>query len=60
MTKHYPRSHHQQPQQQKQEQEQGKRSKGWYCKAHEVKYLCDVCGYENNKERETKYYFVSG
>lgn len=56
MTKHYPRSH----QEQKQEQEQQQKERGWSCKEHDTKYLCDACGYENNKQGEVKYYFVSG
>jgi hypothetical protein len=58
MTKHYPRSNHNHNQQQ--EQKQQHREKGWYCKEHDKKYLCDICGYENNKQGEVKYYFVSG
>ncbi|HZD35655.1 MAG TPA: hypothetical protein VE130_10655 [Nitrososphaeraceae archaeon] len=60
MTKHYPRSHYQE---QRQEQRQHK-DKGWYCKEHNTKYLCGVCGYDNNNKQRRgevkKYYFVGG
>jgi hypothetical protein len=58
MTKHYPRpSHHKQKEQQQQEQP---RERGWYCKEHNTKYLCDICGYDNSKQKEMKYYFING
>ncbi|MGH9953259.1 MAG: hypothetical protein ACRD5J_16700 [Nitrososphaeraceae archaeon] len=52
-------------QQQEEQQEQKQRNdwdKGWYCKEHDIKYLCDICGYDsvhNNKQKEMKYYFVN-
>lgn len=57
MTKHYLRPH--QKQQQCQEQEQHK-ERGRHCKEHNTKYLCSICGHENSKQGEVKYYFVSG
>jgi hypothetical protein len=56
MTKHHPKPRiaiKQQPQQQP-------TGKGWYCLAHSVRWLCDICGNENKKIGEIKYYFVSG
>lgn len=55
MTRHYPRSHYDEQQQQEQQQKE----RGWYCKEHDVKYLCEICGHENNKIGEVKYYFVT-
>lgn len=58
MTRHEKQQHKQRRQQQKQQEQ---KDKGWYCKEHDVKYLCDICGYENvHKQKEMKYYFVSG
>ena len=60
MTRHRPRQHEQQHQQENQQQQ---KDRGWYCKEHDVKYLCDICGYDsvrNNKRKEMKYYFVNG
>lgn len=55
MTKYYPRSHYDE-----QQQEQRK-DRGWYCKEHDARHPCDICGYENiHKQKEPKYYFVSG
>jgi hypothetical protein len=59
MTKHYPKSRTTINQQQHQEQYNPK-EKGWYCLAHSVRWLCDICGNENKKIGEIKYYFVSG
>jgi hypothetical protein len=57
MTKHYPRRSHFKQRQEEQEQP---KEKGWYCKQHNQKYLCDICLYENGEQKETKYYFVNG
>ena len=59
MTKHYPRSNHRRQQQEQQKQEEQHRERGWYCKEHDTKYLCNICRYENSKLGEVKYYFVS-
>jgi hypothetical protein len=68
MTRHYPRSHprykqeqERQQQQQKREEQHQKKERGWYCKEHDMKYLCDICGYDsvhNNKQKKEKYYFI--
>jgi hypothetical protein len=60
VAKHYPRSHYYQ-----QEHEEQSKGKGWYCKEHDTKYLCEICGYDSSsgvlhKQKEEKYYFVSG
>jgi hypothetical protein len=61
MTKHYPKSRTIINQQQQQQQEQhNPKDKGWYCLAHSVRWLCDICGNENKKIGEVKYYFVDG
>jgi hypothetical protein len=57
MTRHFPRSHIQQKQE---EQSSKTEKKGWYCLAHHVRYLCDICKDENSKIGEVKYYFISG
>jgi hypothetical protein len=36
------------------------KEKGWYCLAHSVRWLCDICGNENKKLGEVKYQFVTG
>ncbi|HYZ60255.1 MAG TPA: hypothetical protein VE544_11415 [Nitrososphaeraceae archaeon] len=61
MTKHYPRprSHYHNQQQHQEQKHEQHRDRGWYCKEHDTKYLCDICGYENNKQGEVKYYFVN-
>jgi len=61
MIKHHPRPRHYHVQQENQKQQQ-KKDRGWYCKEHDIKYLCDICGYDsihNNKRKEMKYYFVN-
>ena len=58
MTKHHPKSRTTINEQQ---QEQHKpKEKGWYCMAHSVRWLCDICGNENKKLGEVKYHFVTG
>jgi hypothetical protein len=54
--------HHSSKSKPKQNQQQEQQTKGWYCKEHNTKYLCDICKYEDthSKRKETKYYFVSG
>jgi hypothetical protein len=59
MIKHHPRPRHYEQQRDQQQQ----KDRGWYCKEHDTKYLCDICGYDknvHNKQKEMKYYFVSG
>ncbi|MGC2307334.1 MAG: hypothetical protein WA461_02945 [Nitrososphaeraceae archaeon] len=56
MTKH----HHKPRTAIKQQPQQQPKEKGWYCLAHSVLWLCDICGSENKKIGEIKYYFVSG
>lgn len=44
------------------QQEQQQKDRGWYCKEHDAKYLCEICGYDSlyNRQKEIKYYFVGG
>jgi hypothetical protein len=62
MTRHYPRPPHHEHQQQNQQHQYKER--GWYCKEHGIKYLCNTCGYDSvhnsNRHKEMKYYFVGG
>jgi hypothetical protein len=60
LTKHYPRPRHSKQHQEDQPQSQQQMGRGWYCKEHDIKYLCDICGHDNNRRGEVKYYFVSG
>ena len=61
MTKHYPRPSRREQQQEDQRKSQKQMDRGWYCKEHDIKYLCDICGYDSlHKQKEMKYYFVSG
>lgn len=63
MTKHYSRSHPRFKQElERQKQAQQRKDRGWYCKEHDTKYLCDICGHDSSvhKQRDRKYYFVSG
>jgi hypothetical protein len=59
MTKHHPKSRTTINEEQEQEQPKYK-EKGWYCMAHSVRWLCDICGNENKKLGEVKYHFVTG
>jgi hypothetical protein len=59
MTKHHPKSRTTIYEQHEQEQSKPK-EKGWYCMAHSVRWLCDICGNENKKLGEVKYHFVTG
>ncbi len=61
MTKHYPKPRTTITNKQPEQQEQPRpNEKGWYCIAHSTRWLCDICGNENKKIGEVKYYFVSG
>jgi hypothetical protein len=60
MTKHYRESRTTTNQQQQQQEQHNPKEKGWYCLAHSIKYLCDICRHENSKLGEVKYYFVGG
>jgi hypothetical protein len=57
MTKHHPKFRTTINEQREQPKPQ---DKGWYCVAHSLRWPCNICGHENKKIREIKYYFDSG
>lgn len=58
MTRHHPSNRHVRRQKQPWNQQPPEKKKGWYCKKHDAKYLCNICGDDNKHDNDKKYYFI--